>query len=89
MKPMSRVWRIVLGAVLVAAIAADFLGPKKEVHHIWDHKTFFAVYGFVGCAAIIFLSKAMGKYWVQKDENYFDGHGAPEPGATKAEGADV
>lgn len=89
MKPMSRFWKIVLGVALAASLAADFLGPEKEAYAVWDHKLFFAAYGFVGCVVIIFVSKAIGKYWVQKEEDYFDGHQAPEPGAPEAGGADV
>lgn len=89
MKPMSRFWKIVLGVALAASLAADFLGPEKEAYAVWDYKLFFAAYGFVGCVVIIFVSKAIGKYWVQKEEDYFDRHRAPEPGATETRGADV
>jgi hypothetical protein len=89
MKPMSRFWKVVLGIALAASIAADFLGPEKEAYAIWDQKVFFAAYGFVGCVVIIFVSKAIGKYWVQKEEDYWEGTGAPEPGTAETGGADV
>jgi hypothetical protein len=33
---------------------------------------FFAVLGFVGCALIILASKWVGRYWLQRRENYYE-----------------
>jgi uncharacterized membrane protein len=74
---MSRTWSIVLGVVLVASVAMSFVGPSKEAEHIWDVKAFFAVYGFVGCVVIIYVSKAVGKYWLQRPDAYYEPYRAP------------
>jgi hypothetical protein len=74
---MSRFWTVVLAVVLVASVALSFVGPTKEVKHIWDVKTFFVVYGFVGCVVIIFVSKWLGRFWLQRGEDYYDPHRAP------------
>jgi hypothetical protein len=75
---MTRFRAILLGVVLVASVAIDVLGPSKEPEHIWDLKMFFAIYGFVGCVAIIFISKAVGKYWLQREPGYYSTHRAPD-----------
>ena len=46
-----------------------------EVHFFWEGLPIFnALYGFVGCIAIILGSKAIGQYWLQKDEDYYEKH---------------
>lgn len=91
---MSRFWTVVLAVTLVASLALSFVGPTKEVKYIWDVKAFFVVYGFVGCVVIIFVSKWLGRFWLQRDEDYYDPHQAPaeagelEKAAVQAEKAD-
>lgn len=74
---MSRTWQIILGIILAGAVAMSFVGPSKESTYIWDTKTFFAVYGFVGCVVIIYASKAAGKYWLQRNPDYYEPYRAP------------
>lgn len=33
---------------------------------------FYAIYGFIGCVLIVIVSKALGSYWLQKPEDYYD-----------------
>jgi hypothetical protein len=85
---VRRFLTVVLAVTLVASVALSFVGPTKEVKHIWDVKAFFVVYGFVGCVVIIFVSKWLGRFWLQRGEDYYDPHQAPaEAGELeKAEG---
>lgn len=69
---MSRFWKVVLGVALVAAAGADFLIPGHGGEHLWERETFFAWYGFLGCVAIILLSKALGKRVLQRPEDYWE-----------------
>ena len=32
----------------------------------------FAIFGFVGCVAIVVVSKLIGHYWLQRKEDYYD-----------------
>jgi hypothetical protein len=91
---MSRTWSIALTVALVISVVMSFVGPSKEAKFLWDVKAFFAVYGFVGCVAIIFVSKWLGRYWLQRSEDYYDPHQAPaeagdagEPGMSGEAGA--
>lgn len=68
---MSRGWQIALGVALVASLAVDLLGPGKEAKHLWEHDTFFAWYGLLGCVAIILASKWLGKRLLQRPEGYY------------------
>lgn len=74
---MKRVLWILLGLTLVASVVADFVGPSKEVSHVWDYKAFFALYGFLGCVVIVYVSKWLGKHWLQRPEDYYDGEPPP------------
>lgn len=66
-------WRLFI-AVLVVIVIADFLAPREHVENFWDAiPGWGAVFGFVSCAAIIFISKFIGhKGRIMKDEDYYD-----------------
>lgn len=70
---MSRSWKIVLGLALLLSVAVEFVLPRGEAERLWEHRTFFAWYGFAACVAIILISKALGKYVLQKPEDYYEG----------------
>lgn len=39
----------------------------------WQDKPgFHGLLGFVGCLLIVWVSKALGKVWLQRDEGYYD-----------------
>lgn len=73
---MNRIWSSLLVIVLVGSLALNFVGPQKEMKHLWDVKTFFAVYGFVGYVVIVYAAKGLGKL-LQRSEDYYDPHRAP------------
>lgn len=74
---MKRMLWILLGLTLVGSVVADFLGPSKEVSHVWDYKAFFALYGFLGSVVIIYVSRWVGDYWLQRFEDYYEGERPP------------
>lgn len=68
---MKRVaWSLLAAVTLVSLVAERFAHHK---HHYWFHDIpgFFVLYGFVGCVAIVLLSKWFGKTFVQRDEDYY------------------
>ncbi|MDD3292343.1 MAG: hypothetical protein PHY19_07395 [Methanocellales archaeon] len=42
--------------------------------HFWYEElpAFHAAYGFASCVLIIIVSKALGRYWLSVDEDYYD-----------------
>ena len=69
---------------LLVAVVAGSLVAEQLVHHTHDYwftgiPGFFVLYGFVGCVAIVFLSKWYGKYGVQRSESYYAEHGDRDP----------
>ena len=68
-------WVIAALVVLTAGtLLAGFLHHPEHGHgHWWDSiPGFFIVFGFAGCALLIFLSKALGKAFLNKNEDYYD-----------------
>lgn len=62
-------------AIAALSILADFF-----IHHEPGHgglmgfnmPGLYALFGFVGCSAIIIISKFLGHHWLQRPENYYD-----------------
>lgn len=66
--------RWLLAATLLAVFVADFLVPREHGEFFWDDISgWAALFGFVSCVAIIFVSKLLGKQGrIMRDEDYYD-----------------
>ncbi len=66
---------LLIAVTVIAAAALDFLGhPHGETW--WHHLPGFdLIFGLVGCAVIVFVSKALGKSWLQRRERFYEGAG--------------
>jgi hypothetical protein len=54
-------------------LALSFFVPTDEVHFFWEQIPLYnALFGFAGCVVLIVASKALGKLFIQKDEDYYD-----------------
>lgn len=70
MKPIH--W-ILLSLLTAGALVLSFIGSGPSHPQAWDGiPLFFAAFGFVGCTVIIFVSKALGKAFLQKKEDYYE-----------------
>lgn len=57
--------------VLAVLLVIDFFIPKHG-HFPWENApAFYAVYGFIGCVALIFIAKGLRRL-VRRDEDYYD-----------------
>lgn len=60
-------------ATLALVVVIDFFLPRPYLHFFWDSiPGFSAAYGLVSCILIIVVSKALGKLWLAKPEDYYD-----------------
>lgn len=66
-------WRLLL-VVLGIIVVADFLVTRHHSENFWDAiPGWGAIFGFVSCTVIIFVSKFIGhKGGIMKDEDYYD-----------------
>lgn len=72
LKTVVRVCVAVL-ALLVILDAIPGLVDKEHAHTQAEHLPgFWAVFGFVGCAVLILLSKAFGHAGIMQREDYYD-----------------
>jgi len=68
----KRKMKVVFYAALVVLVLAD-LFIHKHPYYAWEGLIgSYAVYGFLSCAVIVAVSKALGKLWLQKREDYYD-----------------
>lgn len=60
--------------ILVIVVIADFLVPREHGHFVWDLiPGWSAIFGFVSCVAIIFVSKFLGHQGkLMKREDFYD-----------------
>lgn len=68
-----RTWHwMALALLTVISIAGQLIGAH-ESGGWWERVPgFWAAFGFVGCVVIIVASKAVGKFGVQRREDYYD-----------------
>lgn len=60
--------------VLVLIVVADFLVPREHAEYPWERLPgWSAVYGFVSCVLLIFVSKFLGHQGgLMRREDYYD-----------------
>lgn len=58
--------------VLALSVALDFVVPKAGDGPWWLHRGFFAWFGFAGCVGIIVGSKLLGRWWLERAEDWYD-----------------
>jgi hypothetical protein len=69
MGPRSLAYVVGLALVLVLG----FIAHLSEAEHFWEKLPIFeALFGFFGCLFIIVMSKALGRLFIQKKEDYYD-----------------
>jgi len=66
-------WHLLL-VVLGGIVIADLLVPRQHSDHLWDSLPgWSAMFGFISCVAIIFISKFIGHSGgIMRDEDYYD-----------------
>ena len=80
------------GIVLALVVLLDAIPAvvdKEHAHTPLEHwPAFWAVFGFVGCALLIILSKWYGHLGIMTREDYYDGVRPSSGAATSASGSE-
>lgn len=72
--PSRRGWIVAAAASAIALGLPWIFHPEHHHEAWWNHVPgFYAGYGFLGCAAIVLLSKWLGRIFLQKGEDFYDG----------------
>ena len=70
---MPRILRYLFLIACGVAVLLGFLIHGKHPLFRWETiPSFDAAFGFLGCIIIVLISKMLGKYWLQKDDDYYD-----------------
>ena len=72
-RPSPRVWSLCFVAALIV-VALPYVVPHEAEHHGWWDSIpgWWAIFGFVGCAVIVVVSKWLGYLFLQKGEDFYD-----------------
>ncbi|RLG32459.1 hypothetical protein DRN98_05260 [Methanosarcinales archaeon] len=70
--PYFKLYYVILIISVIAGVLHDVMA-HHEVHFVWDKiPAFHAIFGFLGCFVLIFLSKTLGHYLLMRREDYYD-----------------
>jgi hypothetical protein len=70
---LKTVIRVCFGVLAVLILVDALFVNKEHAHTTPEHfPLFWAVFGFVGCAIIIILSKSFGHAGIMTREDYYD-----------------
>lgn len=66
--------RRLVGAAFVLSVGVEVFFHHADALLPWWHRlpAFHAVYGAVGCVLLVVVSKALGKFWLQRPEGRDD-----------------
>ncbi len=67
--------RILVTILIALALSVLVDLPFSDGHgdFAWSNILgFFALFGLIGCVAIILISKWLGHHWLQRKEDYYD-----------------
>ena len=69
----ARHFYVALGSIALVELTAPYV-LDAEPGHFWfeDLPAWGSLYGLAACAAIIVVSKILGKVWLVRPENYYD-----------------
>lgn len=72
-KRLKRWFYAGLAVIALSEMVAPRLFYRDRAHFSFeDFPAWGAIYGLVSCAAIIVVSKLLGKLWLMRQENYYD-----------------
>ena len=72
--PKRFFWAIYLVSLVLSLILSPLLLRADKLHYHFSFQyfpEFFAVFGFVGCMALILIAKGMGIF-ISADEDYYE-----------------
>ncbi len=70
-KKAIRTWWLGFIIVLALTIVAEIFFPNSHGHFTFDeYISFHAIFGFIACVAIVFVSKFLGIF-LKRKENYY------------------
>lgn len=70
---IKRWFYLALAVIALAEIILPRVFPNEHTHFPFEHfPAWGSLYGLASCAAIIIVSKLIGKVWLMRREDYYD-----------------
>ena len=66
---VKRLLRVVY-VICAVLVGLDFVFHRHAIHSWEAIPGFYAIYGFVGCAALVLIAKEMRKILMRKEDHY-------------------
>lgn len=64
---------IALGIITLISLVLEFVFLADYDSHWWNAiPGFYIIFGFVGCYALIYFAKWIGKLFILREEDYYD-----------------
>lgn len=64
---------VALGVLTIISLILEFTFLADYDSHWWNKiPAFYAIWGFLSCIVIIYVSKWLGKLFIFRKENYYD-----------------
>jgi hypothetical protein len=73
-KHLFSILYVCIAMSILAGVLVHLFTPPHAAFLWQEIPGFSAIYGVIGCILIIVVSKALGHYWLQKEENYYEKH---------------
>jgi drug/metabolite transporter (DMT)-like permease len=73
LRERSEMMKWIFIAYLGFALVFDFFADRHHAHFWADHIIgFWAIFGLVGCLAMIVFCKGLSHVWLERDTDYYD-----------------
>lgn len=69
---MKLKWLITVIALIALSVILDLILLRENGELVWTYiPGFFAVFGLIGALAVIVISRLLGRYWLERREDYY------------------
>lgn len=69
---IKRCCYVVLAVIVLAEVVLPIVFPAEHHLSLESWPAFGSIYGLISCAAIIVISKFLGKVWLMRREDHYD-----------------
>ena len=64
---------LLLASIVIVCFLGFLVYPGHESHYFWERiPVFEAAFGFIGCIVLIIVAKILGRFLLERRENYYD-----------------
>ena len=70
---LIKILKIAFFLSIILSCLLGFVFPNENPHFFWQKLPVFeALFGFIGCIVVVFVAKFLGRFLLQKKEDYYN-----------------